>query len=242
MLDMLDLVFSFVCALLLLFGFLKVLIQAIEFVLSKFGPGNTQHVPYDRDTSQDGVDKTTERYARYTLMGLRHVPHDRDTSRDGKDRATEGYARNTLIGLPTELRIMIYQLALQDNINTIILTASDHEHVHAQNPQRPPLFLGGLALNHTNLLLREESIHIFRPILQAQYDTMRKQYQALHRDAQQVQRIAARRFREGRISDGEKKKRESGLLVDASHNLFAKMVPIHLLIIRPLKNFPMQRT
>jgi hypothetical protein len=81
------------------------------------------------------------------------------------------HAKNTFLGLPAELRLIVYEFALQDHIDSIYSTPPSpmsrpySEIVKAREEFRPPPFLGGFALNHTSRLVRKESLYLFESLL-----------------------------------------------------------------------------
>jgi hypothetical protein len=99
---------------------------------------------------------------------------------------TQIYARNTLMGLPSELRLMIYDFALQTNIDSIVcaplspLSMSVDEIMDSPATKRPLPFLGGLALHHTNQTIRKESLHDFLPFLSIQKHVILRRNGDLH--------------------------------------------------------------
>lgn len=100
--------------------------------------------------------------------------------------AVHPYAENTFIGLPTELRLRIYRFALQDNIDSILITESPHSRstfitTVLEFPLQP--FLGGLALNHTNRAIRRESLDAFTPLWGAHQTAIRQ-----HQDELEIAR------------------------------------------------------
>jgi hypothetical protein len=85
------------------------------------------------------------------------------------------HARNTFLGLPAELRLIVYEFALQDHIDSIYSTPPSpisrpfSEIVKAREELRPPPFLSGLALNHTNRIIRNGSLDLFECLLHAHF-------------------------------------------------------------------------
>jgi hypothetical protein len=105
-----------------------------------------------------------------------HQEPDNDKIYSGDDHdiqkpPTQIYARNTLMGLPSELRLMIYDFALQANIDSIVcappspLSVPVDEIMDSPATRRPLPFLGGLALQHTDQIIRKESLHDFLSFL-----------------------------------------------------------------------------
>jgi hypothetical protein len=78
------------------------------------------------------------------------------------------------MGLPTELRLMIYDFALQANIDSITsappspLSLSSADMIGPRATKRLLPFLGGLALHHTNQTIRGESLYDFLSFLHIQ--------------------------------------------------------------------------
>lgn len=83
------------------------------------------------------------------------------------------------MGLPTELRLIIYQFALQDIIDSILYDPNFRRgviryeyalrgHFHRNQEAHPPthLRLGGLALPLVNRTMRKESLDVYGPLVQ----------------------------------------------------------------------------
>jgi hypothetical protein len=89
---------------------------------------------------------------------------------------TQIHPRNTLVGLPAELRLIIYEFALQDTIDSLVFTPpprtyEDYKKACGELTALP--FLGALALNHTSRLIREESLDTFSSLLDAHYQAIK---------------------------------------------------------------------
>lgn len=128
---------------------------------------------------------------------------------------TQSHARTTLMGLPIELRLIIYQFALQDVVDSIIQESICKERrltsyrfalqdvtdssVHARpSPSSIPLRrsfirasqypprLGGLALPMISRTIRKESLDVYGPMLKAHQQSLWDHYIGLQKIAEQV--------------------------------------------------------
>jgi hypothetical protein len=130
-----------------------------------------------------------------TLLGLRHprvkLPSKLNTKpgneefeqdNEGSDGAPQvpdirTHAKNTFLGLPAELRLIVYEFALQDHIDSIYsmppspMSRPYSEISKAREELQPPPFLGGVTLSHTNRLIRKESLYLFKSLLNAHFYT-----------------------------------------------------------------------
>jgi hypothetical protein len=129
-----------------------------------------------------------------TLLGLRHprvkLPSKLNTKpgneefeqdNEGSDGAPQvpdirTHTKNTFLGLPAELRLIVYEFALQDHIDSIYSTPPSpmsrpcSEIVKAREELQPPPFLGGFALNHTSRLVRKETLYLFESLLHVHFN------------------------------------------------------------------------
>jgi hypothetical protein len=137
--------------------------------------GNAECKGKERSTSHQDVDTFVDRTN--GELGLAIEPdNDKIYSRDNHDFQEPAiYPRNTFIGLPVELRLIIYEFALQDNFDSIIpepsspSASSELDILRSSAILQPLPFLGGLALNHTSQTIRKESLASFSPLLSAQF-------------------------------------------------------------------------
>ena len=74
--------------------------------------------------------------------------------------------------LPIELRLQIYNLAIQETIEHAFRTSTS---VDGPNPK----YLGALALAHTSSTMRAESVREMLPVVQAEYTKWRRTYFAI---------------------------------------------------------------
>jgi len=101
------------------------------------------------------------------------------------------------MGLPTELRAIIYQFALQDIIDNIVNDSNFVDRIityeaalrgrpvrvnNGRSPlRRRPRHLGGLALPLTNRTIREESLDVYGPLVKRHsYNLWRRYIDVLH--------------------------------------------------------------
>lgn len=96
------------------------------------------------------------------------------------------HQQSSLLALPAEIRIMIYDLALQDTLNEFDAQAridevqwrSDHS---ARSKFKPfPPFLGALTIPHTSYKLRTESIDTMKRLAQEKVEKLADASQAEH--------------------------------------------------------------
>lgn len=93
---------------------------------------------------------------------------------------THSYPRNTLMCLPTELRMLIYQFALQDVVDDSV--AIDRCPAVRQSLPR----LGGLALPMISRTIRKESLDVYGPLIKAHHESLWEHYIGLQDAAWQL--------------------------------------------------------
>lgn len=91
------------------------------------------------------------------------------------------------MNLSTELRLKIYDFALQDVVDNIVSDAASKRSAH-ENETHPwpklskkehPIFVGALAFRHINRYLRRKSLDALAPLAAAHIKTFSDQDQAL---------------------------------------------------------------
>jgi hypothetical protein len=97
-----------------------------------------------------------------------------------KSANTLGHARNTLMGLPTELRLTIYQFALQDVVDSTVSQASWKPRAISYHSES---YLGGLALPLINRTLRKESLDAYGPLVKKHRNNLWQHYIGLQEEA-----------------------------------------------------------
>lgn len=97
-----------------------------------------------------------------------------------KSAKTHTYPRNSLMGLPTELRLIIYQFALQDVVESIVSEAVSERRTAI--PKFMPC-LGGLALPFTNHTIRKESLDAYGPLVKQHLKTLWQHYVCLQKES-----------------------------------------------------------
>jgi hypothetical protein len=110
--------------------------------------------------------------ATYTFLRDWQKPATQIDRQDLPEPPMQMYARNTLMGLPAELRLIIYEFTLQDNINTIALTVPSELaplHNSVKKPTLWPPFRGGLALCQTNRTIRTEALFAYPPLMKSHH-------------------------------------------------------------------------
>lgn len=97
---------------------------------------------------------------------------------------TQSYPSNTLMGLPTELRMLIYQSALQDVVASVVdnsTSADRHPTIRHSIPR-----LGGLALPMVSRTIRKESLDVYGPLIKAHHGSLWEHYIGLQDAAWQL--------------------------------------------------------
>lgn len=104
-----------------------------------------------------------------------------------------------LLKLPAELRIVIYDMALQDLFDDIVneyeTTTMVINELLGYKPRPLPLFVGALALLHTGYKLRDEGLSAMRRIAENRYRTLQHAEDAA-RAKMQVKNFSETEFRE----------------------------------------------
>ncbi|KAM0711725.1 hypothetical protein Q7P35_001093 [Cladosporium inversicolor] len=101
-----------------------------------------------------------------------------------KPETTQSPARNTLMGLPAELRMIIYQFALQDIVDSVVddsISADRHPAIRHSIPR-----LGGLALPVVSRTIRKESLDAYGPLIKAHHESLWEHYIGLQDMAWQL--------------------------------------------------------
>jgi len=78
-----------------------------------------------------------------------------------------------LLALPSEIRLLIYPLALQNTVDDIKETSSLRSSSSSSAPKRPAI-QGAIALLHTSSLLRTESSEAFNSLVQLERFQVRR--------------------------------------------------------------------
>jgi hypothetical protein len=140
--------------------------------------------------------------ATYTFLRDWQKPATQIDRQDLQKPPTQTNARNTLTDLPTELRLIIYKFALQDTVDSLVLTPpkTDAEFKTACAELQPSPFPGVLALNHTSRFFREESLDTFSSLLDAHFRAIKTRCEDL---------LAIQKRKLGEIDVGEGLKEET---------------------------------
>lgn len=88
------------------------------------------------------------------------------TVRGGAKPAAEQHSSPScpFIAIPTELRLEIYRIALQDRIHTVLLSCANKDFKPIT-----PYYRGAMALLHTNRLIRAESAREMLPMVESEH-------------------------------------------------------------------------
>jgi hypothetical protein len=108
-----------------------------------------------------------------------------------KPAETPCYARNTLMGLPTELRLIIYDLVLQDvTVRQILRTCpapgTAPTTVRSERSSQHSPLLGGLALPRVSRTVRQDSLDVYTRLLKTHEKSIWDMYIDLQNMAKQA--------------------------------------------------------